>query len=251
MDLDRSTHAARPDAVPRPGAASSRERVAGESTAQVLFSRHANDCAMLAYGCSMVLGLSLSQCSAVAQAAWLHDVGELVLPRDPGGNPLAPAEADRPISDAHCRLGAMLINDERATLGANAQLYADVAMYHHERWDGSGFPFALTEERIPFAARIVGVVDHYIELIRASHEAPLFREARAIREIREGRDTLFDPRCADGLVNCLGHDLLGKARQFSGLFSAGLGSLRPLDALVCRALAEHRKAAFGVRGAAT
>ena len=68
-----------------------------------------------------------------------------------------------------------------------------VAMHHHERWDGSGYPSGLKSEDIPLPARIMAVVDVYDALVSERCYKPAFTHEDSCKIIREGSGTQFDP----------------------------------------------------------
>ena len=70
---------------------------------------------------------------------------------------------------------------------------AQCCLYHHERWDGNGYPFGFSKESIPLPARIIGIADAYDAMIadRPYHKG--ISEAAALAEIQKGAGTQFDP----------------------------------------------------------
>jgi putative two-component system response regulator len=136
----------------------------------------------------------------LTRSAPLHDIGKVGIPdailQKPG--PLTPAEWD--IMKTHSRLGAEAIelaerDAERAVefLG----LAKEIARWHHEKWDGSGYPDGLAGEAIPVSARLMAVADVFDALITPRvYKIPLpLEQAREI--IDAGRGTHFDPDIAD------------------------------------------------------
>ena len=78
---------------------------------------------------------------------------------------------------------------------------ADIAMYHHERWDGKGYPKGLTGEEIPLSARIVAVADVYDALVsRRSYKEPMPHED-AVAIVRDGKAGQFDPTVAESFLD--------------------------------------------------
>ena len=73
----------------------------------------------------------------------------------------------------------------------------DIALRHHERWDGTGYPAGLAETTIPETARIVSIVDVYDALTHDRVYRPAFPDADVLRMMREGHGTQFDPRLLD------------------------------------------------------
>jgi putative nucleotidyltransferase with HDIG domain len=141
------------------------------------------------------LGLSPAQREALELGALLHDIGEIRTPeallRKPG--PLTPEE--RRLVEQHPTTGVEIL--ETVPLLTPA---LDVVGSHHERYDGTGYPYGLRADAIPITARIFAVTD---ALDAMTHKQP-FRPARSIAEalggIREGAGTQFDPRIVEAAL---------------------------------------------------
>lgn len=141
-----------------------------------------------------IMGLGWQSVDDLRRAAPLHDVGKIAIPDaillKPG--PLTESEFD--LMKTHTSIGAKLLSHGRSELIRTAET---IALSHHERWDGSGYPNAITGERIPLPARIVAVVDFYDAL---SHDRP-YRGAwsppRVHRELESVAGTHLDPAIVD------------------------------------------------------
>lgn len=75
-----------------------------------------------------------------------------------------------------------------------------MALYHHERWDGNGYPVGLSGTEIPIEARIMSVVDVYDALTSQRPYKKPFTHERSMEIIREGKGTQFDPDLVDQFV---------------------------------------------------
>ncbi|HAO32099.1 MAG TPA: two-component system response regulator, partial [Candidatus Competibacteraceae bacterium] len=137
------------------------------------------------------------------KSAPLHDIGKVGIPDyillKPGK--LTPQEWD--IMKTHCQLGREAI--EQAERDAEKpveflRMAKDIAQYHHEKWDGSGYPEGLVGDAIPIPARLMALADVFDALIaRRAYKPPLpFEQAVAI--IREGRGAHFDPDIVDAFL---------------------------------------------------
>jgi putative two-component system response regulator len=125
----------------------------------------------------------------------LHDIGELAISRDILNKPgrLNPEEMD--IVREHTRIGARMIHTvlDRYPKNEFMQLSYDIALHHHENWDGSGYPDGLAEDNIPLVARIVAIADAYDALVsRRSYREP-YSHDEAMSIIMEGAGSHFDP----------------------------------------------------------
>jgi putative two-component system response regulator len=133
-------------------------------------------------------------------AAPMHDVGKIGIPdailRKPG--PLTPDETA--IMRTHTYLGAKMLAGSASPV---LQMAQQIALCHHERIDGTGYPAGMAGDAIPEAARIVAIVDFYDALSHNRVYRPSFPEARVVQMLHEGRGTHFDPRLLDTFMSLL------------------------------------------------
>lgn len=136
----------------------------------------------------------------LCKAAPLHDVGKIQVPdsilQKPGK--LTDEEYDRMKDHTSCSAAILdeIIGDvEEAEY---VQLAKDVAMCHHERWDGKGYPKGMSGEQIPLGARIMALADVFDALYEERCYKPAIRPIENIyRILEEGKGTQFDPVIAD------------------------------------------------------
>ena len=139
--------------------------------------------------------LSPEFCKDVIKAAPMHDLGKIaiddVVLRKPGKF----TDEEYAIMKKHAAEGARVIHEilEHTDDESFKIVAENVAHYHHERWDGSGYPEGKKGEEIPIEARIMAIADVYDALVskRVYKEAFDFEKANAI--IMEGMGTQFDP----------------------------------------------------------
>ncbi|MGX7743050.1 HD domain-containing phosphohydrolase [Rhodopseudomonas parapalustris] len=140
------------------------------------------------------LGLPERLCREIYLAAPLHDVGKVATPDHillkPGK--LTPDEIA--VMQTHTTIGASILAGSRCEL---IQLAADIAIGHHERWDGKGYPNRLKGEEIPIAARIVAVADVFDALATARPYKEAMPLPVARQHLENGRGQHFDPTCVD------------------------------------------------------
>lgn len=146
---------------------------------------------------ALALGLPVATVENMRRAAPLHDVGKIAIPDSVllKAGPLSPAEFS--LMQTHTTVGARLLSHNGSELLAVAQ---SIALSHHERWDGGGYPNGLKGKDIPLCARIVAVADFFDALV---HDRPYrtARESGAVLEmIRERRGSHFDPDVADAFL---------------------------------------------------
>jgi putative two-component system response regulator len=153
----------------------------------------------------------------LTRSAPLHDIGKVGIPdailRKPG--PLSPEEWI--IMKTHARLGAEAIESAERDVDkpvAFLTLAKEIALCHHEKWDGSGYPNSLKEDEIPISARIMALADVFDALIsRRVYKEPI--ELKTVREIIEtNRGKHFDPDLVDVFLNHFS-DFCGIAFRYS------------------------------------
>lgn len=146
------------------------------------------------------LGLSEDYAEMLLDAAPMHDVGKMGIRDDillkPGR--LTPDEFE--IMKCHAAYGHDILKDSASPV---LQLGATIALAHHEKFDGSGYPNALAGEAIPLEGRIVAVADVFDALTSERPYKKAWEFERALDFLREGRGRHFDPRCVDAFLGAL------------------------------------------------
>ncbi|MCU1369780.1 MAG: hypothetical protein JWO77_974 [Ilumatobacteraceae bacterium] len=137
-------------------------------------------------------------------AALLHDIGKLAVPVEVLRKPGRLSDDEWAMIHAHPAEGDRMLGGLREWLGA----FAPVALEHHERWDGTGYPQGLAGEDICFGARVVAVADSYdvMTSVRSYQPRPRSAEA-ALTEVVDCAGTQFDPQVARAMVNLSGRRL--------------------------------------------
>ncbi len=146
------------------------------------------------------LGLPRSEIEQIKHAALLHDIGLLfvsntLLAKMPYLNRSEKAQYRR-----HAAAGGNMLENIPC-----CQDIVPYIRYHHERWDGTGFPKHLRGANIPFGARIIAVADYYDTIINPSTEFWAKTKQQAIRELFSGSGLLFDPEVVKAFIETLGH----------------------------------------------
>ncbi|MEJ7746580.1 MAG: two-component system response regulator, partial [Luteimonas sp.] len=143
------------------------------------------------------LGLSEDEVRMIELAAPLHDMGKIAIPDalllKPG--PLTAEEIQ--MMRRHPRIGHELLDGSQNRF---IQLGASIALHHHERYDGAGYPDGLAGEAIPLEARIVTLADVFDALISPRPYKQAWSTDAALAYIVEQSGKLFDPRCVDALL---------------------------------------------------
>ncbi len=162
------------------------------------------------------VGIDEELADMIPISALLHDIGELMLPNGILTKPSSLDEQETEIMRRHAQMGSDILNEANETFKKHfnkdsyMKVASDIAMYHHEKWNGLGYPEGLSGEDIPIAARIVAIADVYDALrsLRVYKEA--FTHEEATRQIVEESGKSFDPN----LVNIFLH----KNQEFKKVF---------------------------------
>jgi putative two-component system response regulator len=140
------------------------------------------------------LGLAPDVVTAIRTAAPLHDVGKVGVPDrillKPGR--LTAAEFD--LMKSHTLIGADILSGSTWLV---LQMAEEIALSHHERWDGTGYPDGLVEEAIPMSGRIVIVADNFDALTHSRPYADAWDADKAAAEIRRQSGQHFDPQVVE------------------------------------------------------
>jgi len=158
---------------------------------------HSIRVAMLAEKIAEPLKITGAEKDMLVRGCFMHDIGKTMIPR-------AIIEQRGPLTEAQWRIiklhpviGAELVEVDPA-FGPGI---ADIVRWHHERWDGRGYPDGLKGKEIPYKARICAVVDAFDSMTSDRH----YRErkltmAEAKLELHQHRETQFDPEVVDALM---------------------------------------------------
>ena len=114
--------------------------------------------AFLALEIARLLGLPEEDYMPLVYAAALHDVGKIAIPDAILQKKGPLSKSERIVMEKHCRFGSGLFTGNQSVI---AQACRDVALYHHENFDGRGYPQGVSGEDIPLFARIVSIIDVY------------------------------------------------------------------------------------------
>ncbi|MEE3404184.1 MAG: HD domain-containing phosphohydrolase [Acutalibacteraceae bacterium] len=133
----------------------------------------------------------------VVNSAPLHDVGKIKVSDTILNKPGKLTDEEFRAMQKHTTEGGEIINKAIVTVGEeNDYLHEskNLALYHHEKWNGKGYPFGLSGENIPLSARVMAVADVFDALVsRRSYKEP-FSVEKALEIIREGSGSHFDPQ---------------------------------------------------------
>lgn len=138
----------------------------------------------------------------LALASSLHDIGKVGIPDSILLKPGRLTQEEREVMELHALIGGECLEAIQSRLGGNAFMHIakQVAYYHHERWDGRGYPHHLNGEEIPLVARIVAVADVYDALTsKRPYKQPMSHlESKSI--VLSGSGTQFDPEVVAAFI---------------------------------------------------
>ena len=147
-------------------------------------------CAILADA----LGLHPRESHAIATASRLHDVGKIVVPDEILLKPALLTSAERRVIQRHCVIGHEILGKAESPI---LRLGGEIALTHHEWFDGTGYPQGLAGKRIPLAGRIVAIADVFDALTSNRPYRPALDFDRACKVMLGERGTHFDPDLLD------------------------------------------------------
>ena len=162
---------------------------------------HAQATAVIAQKLGRVLHLADENLHQLKLASLLHDIGILMLPRCLQSRREWHEPESYVAMQNHPRLGAVLLEPFSFLREATVMI-----AHHHERWDGSGYPYGLRGALIPLGARILAIADAF-EAIQVPHvQERSLRDHIALRILQVASGTQFDPIVVDAMVTLFAED---------------------------------------------
>jgi HD-GYP domain-containing protein (c-di-GMP phosphodiesterase class II) len=149
---------------------------------------HCERVAKLTIELARSVGVPESQMVHIERGAMLHDVGKIGVPDDILKKPAALTDPEWEAMRKHPLLAGLLVSKVGFLEPA-----LPILLYHHEKYDGSGYPFGLSGENIPLEARIFTIVDAYDAMTQDRPYRDAMSHHAAMEEIREHNGTQFDP----------------------------------------------------------
>lgn len=141
------------------------------------------------------LGLGPQDLETIRLGGLLHDVGKMLVPSRILNKPGRPTDKEWQELKIHPELGVEIAHRS----GFDDEVSA-IVLYHHERWDGRGYPDGLTAERIPMGARIIGVVEIYDALTTSRPYQEKMTPELAVERLRDLIGTVVDPEVHKALL---------------------------------------------------
>ena len=144
------------------------------------------------------IGLSDTQQSKLALLCLLHDIGKISIPIEILNKPGKLTDSEWKIMRSHVDAGY-----EIAMSNMDLRQVAPEIRYHHERWDGKGYPDGLSKESIPLLSRVISIVDSYDAMTNDRPYRKAMSVADAIEELRKNAGTQFDPSITADFIGLL------------------------------------------------
>jgi putative two-component system response regulator len=160
---------------------------------------HAERVALSSLAIASRLGLSRDDAELIYQAAPLHDLGKVAIPGSLllKRGKLSPIEFEQ--VKTHTTAGAGLLRFSAFPL---LRVAREIALTHHEHWDGSGYPAGLRGEEIPLSGRIVALADVFDALTHRRPYKSAWTVELAVAEVRDLGGSQFDPAVVDAFLRC-------------------------------------------------
>lgn len=153
------------------------------------------------------VGLDHEQVARLRLAAPLHDVGKIGIPDSILLKPGRLTPDERRQMQQHTTFGSQMLSGSPSPV---LQMAQEIALSHHERWDGEGYPLGLSASAIPLPARIVAVADVFDALTHDRPYKSAWNVEQAVSEIARQSGRQFDPQVVDAFL-ALPDDVLGEA----------------------------------------
>lgn len=151
----------------------------------------------------------------ICTASGLHDIGKLLVPEDILQKPGKLTDEEFAIIKTHTKLGAQILSELPMHRNEKLVKYAiEICWWHHERWNGEGYPDGLAGDHIPIAAQVVSLADAYDALTSKRSYKQAFSHEKAVEMIHNGECGSYNPL----LLRCL-DDVSDTAKQ--GMKDAG------------------------------
>lgn len=163
---------------------------------------HAARVGQLTQSLALQLGLPFEQSAWMAQAALFHDLGKLLIDPRILDKPTRLEAQEFEVVKTHTYLGAAILSLRH---GSQSSLAVSIALTHHERWDGAGYPRQLRAAQIPLEGRIVAVADTFDALLTHRPYKAAWPLPRVLEEIARQAGKQFDPEVVAALMRLARH----------------------------------------------
>ncbi len=162
-------------------------------------AEHINRIGLYSQSIAKKLSLDEEDVYVLKHASAMHDIGKLGIPDRILLKPGKLDKEERQIIETHPSLGAAILDNPTSEIMRAGR---DISLYHHEKWDGTGYPQGLKGEEIPLFARIVSIVDVFDALMSKRCYKDAFDENKSKEIILKGKGTFFEPKIVEAFEEC-------------------------------------------------
>ena len=148
---------------------------------------------------ALEMGVGETEAELFGKASRVHDVGKVGIPDYILQKPGKLTDEEYEVIKTHTRIGAAILSQDK-----HMELACNIALHHHERWDGSGYPDGVMASTLPLATRIVSVLDVFDALVCCRPYKDAWPVEKAVALIQEGAGTQFDPVVVEVFIKLLG-----------------------------------------------
>lgn len=182
--------------------------------------RHAERVGLLSALLAQELALPEEDVRLLRRAATLHDVGKIGVPDSILMKPGRLSREEFDVMKRHTEIGGRILSGSHFPL---LRMAREVALSHHERWDGSGYSVGRAQDEIPIVGRVVAVADVFDSLTHVRPYKSAMRIPDAVEVIREGKGTHFDPQVVEAFQSLVDRrEVEGLDERLGGIHSADL-----------------------------
>ena len=161
-------------------------------------SRHSHRVSQYSVMIAKEMGFDRKECENLRRAALMHDIGKIGIPDAILNKPSRLTDEEYAIMKSHVTRGAEILKDFTMI-----EHVVDGARYHHEKYDGTGYPDGLKGEEIPLYGRIIGVADAFDAMTANRIYRKQMDFGYVFNEMKNGRGTQFDPQIVDILLRLI------------------------------------------------
>ncbi len=139
----------------------------------------------------------------IYHASILHDIGKVAIPDEYMAGDAPRAEYEKDLIRRHTLIGGDVIREmEEESQGSGfLSMAKHIAYFHHERWDGEGYPYGLSKREIPLAARIVAIADAYEDMTALVPQGGAEVHNNTVDYITKKSGTQFDPHIVENFLS--------------------------------------------------
>ncbi len=159
---------------------------------------HSVEVAAYAMEIAKTLGLEGSAIEGLRIAGLLHDIGNITIPVHILNKPAQLSEEEKVIIKGHAELAEMLLKEY-----PHIEVILPTILYHHERYDGKGYPVGLKGDAVPLPARILAVSEAFQSMVSTRPYRERLTVDQAIEELRQNAGTQFDPEVVEAFIKAL------------------------------------------------